>query len=99
MSTSKPPIERIGLGPVRAAIWLNTDQSGNERYSLTFERIYRDAEGSWKSSSSFDRDEALLLAKVADLANTRVFELQAERREAKHARGDSTAQRDRGRSR
>jgi hypothetical protein len=39
------------------------------RFSVTFERLYRE-EGVWKSSSNFGRDDLLVLAKVADLAHT-----------------------------
>src|SRR5262245_22104037 len=48
-----------------------------QRASVTFERLYK--EGSdWKSSSGFGRGELLVLAKVADQAHSRIFELVAE---------------------
>ncbi len=43
--------------------------------NVTFSRIYKDAEGNWKSTSSFGRDDLLVLAKVADMAHTKVFEV------------------------
>lgn len=73
--TSKAkPVDEIRLGTVKAAIWKN-DTAAGVRHSVTFERLYRDGE-SWESSQSFGRDEVLLLGKVADLAHTRIFELQ-----------------------
>ena len=44
---------------------------------MTFKRHYKDGD-SWKSTGSFGRDNLLLLAKVADLAHSRIFELQQE---------------------
>jgi hypothetical protein len=61
MSTTKnKPVDEVRLGTIRAAIWRNDGEKG-ARYSVTFERLYK--EGSeWKTSSSFGRDELLLLA-------------------------------------
>ena len=50
--------------------------AGKTRYSVTFSRIYRDAEGQWKTTQSFGRNDLLVLAKVADRAHSRIFELQ-----------------------
>jgi hypothetical protein len=36
---------------------------------VTFERLYREGE-QWRSTTSFGRDDLLLLGKVADLAHT-----------------------------
>ena len=81
MSTSNQPIDRIRLGAVQAAIWKNEDSEGRTRYSATVERIYRDGKGDWQSTGSFGRDELLTLSKIADLANSRIFELQVADRE------------------
>jgi len=65
----KKPAHEIRLGKVRAAIWANEAEGGATRYSVTFSRLYKDGE-SWKDSTSFGRQELLLLAKVADSAHT-----------------------------
>ena len=65
----KKPIHEIRLGKVRAAIWENGTESDHVRYSVTFSRLYKDGD-QWRDSSSFGRQELLLLAKVADLAHT-----------------------------
>ncbi|MEN1706032.1 MAG: hypothetical protein AAGJ54_11040 [Planctomycetota bacterium] len=76
-----PPVEKLQFGPVQAAIWMHVNDDGYARYGVTFERRYVDPEtGEWKSSDSYNRDEALLLAKIADLANSRIFELQESER-------------------
>ena len=74
MANQKPQDE-VRIGTVKAAIWQN-DVSGKTRYSVTFSRIYRDAEGQWKTTQSFGRNDLLVLAKVADRVHSRIFELQ-----------------------
>ncbi len=68
------PISEVRIGRVKAAIWPNgTD--GRTRHNVTFSRLYKDGE-EWKSTQSFSRNDLLLLAKVADQAHSRIFELQ-----------------------
>ena len=73
--TKDQPIEHVRLGSIQAAIWRNQDREGSVRFNTTIERLYRDDKGEWQSTSSFGRDELLIVAKVADLANTKVHEL------------------------
>lgn len=77
---AKRPFDTVQLGSIKGAIWRNVDQHGNGRFNTTFERVYRDDKGDWHSTNSFGRDDLLVLAKVADIANTRVFELMARER-------------------
>ena len=68
------PVAEVRIGRVKAAIWPNgTD--GRTRHNVTFSRLYKDGE-EWKSTQSFSRNDLLLLAKVADQAHSRIFELQ-----------------------
>lgn len=77
---NKPkPIDEVRIGSIKAAIWKNQTQNG-DRFNVTFGRLYRDEGGHWKQSDSFGRDDLLLLAKVADLAHSRIHELQASER-------------------
>ena len=66
------PVHEVRLGRIKAAIWANSTEKG-VRHNVTFSRLYRDGED-WKDSDSFGRDDLLLLAKVADLAHTWIFE-------------------------
>ena len=47
------------------------------RHNVTFSRLYKDGD-QWKSTQSFGRNDLLVLAKVADLAHTRLFQLPTE---------------------
>ena len=72
---SNKPVAEVRVGAVKAAIWPNQTESGVVRHNVTFSRIYKDAEGNWKSTSSFGRDDLLVVAKVADMAHTKIFEV------------------------
>ena len=68
------PISEVRIGRVKAAIWPNgTD--GRTQHNVTFSRLYKDGD-EWKNTQSFSRNDLLLLAKVADQAHSRIFELQ-----------------------
>lgn len=77
MNDTTKPATKVSLYPVTAVIWRNVSKNGEVFYAVTFERTYRDEGGNWKSSSSFNSTELLLLAKVADLAHTEVLKLRA----------------------
>ena len=70
------PISEVRIGRVKAAIWTNGTE-GRTRHNVTFSRLYKDND-QWKSTQSFGRNDLLLLAKVADQAHSRIFELQQE---------------------
>ena len=78
------PTATVRIGAVKAAIWQN--QAGDRiRYNVTFSKSYRDAEGQWKTTHSFGRNDLLVLAKVADQAHSRIVELE---------QGEETAEQD-----
>jgi hypothetical protein len=75
MANQKPASE-VRISNIKCTIWRNVTDSGT-RHNVTFERLYKDGD-KWKSTQSFGRDDLLLLAKVADAAHTRIFQLQQE---------------------
>lgn len=70
--TAKRPVHEIRLGRIKAAIWENETREGT-RHNVSLTRIYKDG-NTWKDSTSFGRDDLPLLAKVADLAHSWVYE-------------------------
>ena len=73
---NQKPVDEIRIGRVKATIWKNgTDEQ--LRHNVTFSRLYKDGD-QWKSTQSFGRNDLLVLAKVADLAHTRLLQLPAE---------------------
>ena len=75
--TDMKPADEIRFGRVKATIWMNATEDGRARYSVVFSRLYREGE-QWKSTHSFGRNDLLLLAKVADLAHTRIWALRQD---------------------
>lgn len=76
MVDSNKPAEELRIGLCRAALWAN-DHDGRTRHNVSFSRLYRNEEGEWRSTGSFGRDDLLVLAKLADRAHDRIFELEA----------------------
>lgn len=81
-ASSKQPAARFNLHPISAAIWRNQNAEGAVFYSVTIQRRYRDAQGNWKSSDSFNEGDLLLAGKALDLAHTEISKLRASDRQA-----------------
>lgn len=74
-SDRKRPVHEIRLGRIRAAIWENESENGT-RHNVTISRLYKDGD-QWKDTGSFGRDDLLLVAKVADLAHSWIYQQQS----------------------
>lgn len=66
------PVHEVRLGRIKAAIWANETDNGI-RHNVTITRLYKDGE-EWKTSTSFGREELPLVAKVADLAHSWIYQ-------------------------
>lgn len=77
MNTKQKPEHEIRLGKIRATIWGNPTENGI-RYSITMSKLYKNEEGNWRDSTSFGREDLLLLAKVVDIAHTWLYEQRAD---------------------
>ena len=75
--TSNKPVDDVRIGRVKATIWRNETEDGKPRFNTVFARLYKDGD-TWQSTSSFGRNDLLLLAKVANLAHTRVCKLSGK---------------------
>lgn len=78
--TAKPPVARVRVGLVTASVWERVNDAGTF-YAVTFERRYKDGEGNWQSTHSYDTHDLLALSKAADLAHTKILEAQASTQE------------------
>ncbi len=79
--TKERPVKDLRLGAVRAAIWRNEFEDGRARHSVSFSRLYKD-EGVWRDATSFGRADLPLVAKVADMAHTWIYQQSGEQPEA-----------------
>lgn len=68
MAAAKP-VHEIRIGRIRASVWANPNEQGGARHNVTVQRLYQDESG-WKSTSSFGRDDLLLVGKVLDQAHS-----------------------------
>ena len=72
------PAGEIRYGRLRATIWKQESDKG-PWYSVVLTRSYQDPQqGDWRSSSSFGRDDLLLLAKLCDQAHSWIHRQMAK---------------------
>lgn len=83
MSGNKPTAE-VRFGRIKATIWANENQNGERWHTVQLTRLYQDGD-QWRSTHSFGRNDLLTVAKVADLAHTKVCELEASERDREEA--------------
>jgi len=74
--SAKPPVVKLRLGLINASIWERATENG-KFHSVTFERRYRNGNGEWHSTHSYDAGDLLTLAKLADQAHTEINRLQS----------------------
>ena len=82
------PCHKIRMGAITCAIWRgsNSDRGSSPdnrpiMYRATVSKLYVDSTGNWADTTSFGRDDLLLLAKVADIAHSWIFEQQQRDRQ------------------
>jgi hypothetical protein len=61
------PVTAFRSGSVNAAVWKNTGETG-PFFSVTFSQPYKDAQGHWKTSSSYGLNDLDALSSLAELA-------------------------------
>ncbi len=75
-ATNSPPVAKLRIGLINASIWKRTHAEGTF-HSVSFERRYRDKDGQWHSSQSFNTDDLLVLAKLADQVHSEILQLRS----------------------
>ena len=81
------PAGEIRYGRLRATIWKQESDKG-PWYSVVLTRSYQDPQGDWHSSSSFGRDDLLLLAKLCDQAHSWIHQQMAKAASQTNGQGD-----------
>jgi hypothetical protein len=76
-AAKRRPAHTIRYGSLKASIWRQESDKG-PWYSTVLTRTYRDDAGNWQSSDSYGRDELLLLAKLANDANSWIWRQRAK---------------------
>ncbi|MEW7986883.1 MAG: hypothetical protein AB2765_07850 [Candidatus Thiodiazotropha endolucinida] len=70
------PVETLWDGPIKMAIFENRKENGNVTYASVPGRIYTDAQGRIRESTSFSPGELLRLSKLSDKAYERIGEFK-----------------------
>ena len=73
---NQKPVDEVRIGRIKGTIWKNGTEDA-PRYNVTFSRLYKDGD-KWQNTQSFGRNDLLTLAKVADLAHTRIYTIPQE---------------------
>ncbi len=81
--TKNPPADTIRYGGLKAVIWKNTTQDDPQkvRYTVNYIRSYRNADGEWKDTTSFNEIDNLKLGQLIPKVADRIAELKAADRQ------------------
>ena len=74
---TKLPVKTFRFGRIKAAVWEN-EVDNKKFFNVTFARTYVDEAKNFHDTDSFGRDDLPLVAKLADLAHTFIFERLVE---------------------
>ena len=74
---TKHPVKTFRLGRIKSAVWEN-EVDNKKFYNVTFARTYVDEAKNFHDTDSFGRDDLPLVAKLADMAHTFIFERLVE---------------------
>ena len=61
------PLKELRSGNIRAVVWANESENG-KWYSITISRSYKTSGGEWKETNQFNRDDLLVVSKLAEFA-------------------------------
>ena len=61
-NNTRPPVRKFNLGSVECAVWEKTTQDGNLFYQYSFSKKYRNVEGEWQNTGSFNKSDLAALA-------------------------------------
>ena len=46
-------VQKFRFSPVTACVWVSENESGDEVYTITLRKVYKDKLGDWKETTSF----------------------------------------------
>ena len=65
---SDKPVKKFRIGLVTATIWKQGVEGGKPFYTVNFQRQYKNSAGEWQAGDSYNQDDLLNLAKLAERA-------------------------------
>ena len=86
---SDKPVAAVQRGAIRCAIWRN-ERKGYIAYTVTMERRYYDQDNQPRSTHSYGREDLLRAARVLQLAEDKIFELEERDRATARANAENS---------
>ncbi|MEM8500654.1 MAG: hypothetical protein AAF542_21750 [Pseudomonadota bacterium] len=74
---NKKPVLNINDGTVSASIWRNETEDGKVYFNATVKNAYKGNDENWHDTNSYNNDQLLKLARVANKAYDAALELRA----------------------
>jgi hypothetical protein len=71
---SDKPVKKIRIGLITATVWRNENEGGKAFYTVNMQRQYKNSAGEWQAGDSYNHDDLLNLAKVAERAEAWISE-------------------------
>lgn len=71
---SNAPAKKFRIGLVNATVWRQEVEGGKPFYTVSLQRQYKNSAGDWQAGDSYNHDDLLNLAKVAERAEQWIAE-------------------------
>lgn len=76
LEAKNKPVKEFRSGSIKAVVWLNTTDNG-EWYSINISRSYKKSDGTWSETNQFNKDDLLVVSKLAEFAYTFITQPKA----------------------
>jgi hypothetical protein len=64
-NTDNKPVKQFRIGLISAAVW-RREAGGNTFYSVTIDRSYKDEDGNWQRTNSYDVGDLFIVQLLAE---------------------------------
>ncbi len=82
-SGSNKPVQRLSLRGISASIFENTTDKGVAFHKVSITRTYREADGEFKTTNNFSRDDLPLVAELSRQAWLSIMKLESDQSSGK----------------
>lgn len=76
LEAKNKPVKEFRSGSIKAVVWLNSTDNG-EWYSINISRSYKKSDGTWSETNQFNKDDLLVVSKLAEFAYTFITQPKA----------------------
>ncbi len=82
-SDSNRPVQRLSLRGISASVFENTTDKGVPFHKVSITRTYREADGEFKTTNNFSRDDLPLVAELARQAWLSIMKFESDQSSSK----------------